>query len=184
MKPLSILAFAGLLACGVAGAQAPQGAQDAQGAGAALSSPLGGGGLPQGSGAGYHSPQSPIKPLPTRTDVVPWSTLSNLQKKTLKTRIEPLFNAEQKALDQTVQRVQGFMVPMTAKPQQRHFLLTSVPLTCAFCIPGGPESMVEVKASSPVTYSLEPVVVEGRFETLRNDEYGLFYRMVEAKPVQ
>lgn len=44
--------------------------------------------------------------------------------------------------------------------------------------------MVEVKASSPVTYSLEPVVVEGRFETLRNDEYGLFYRMVDARPVQ
>ncbi len=171
-------AFACLLACGVAGAQAPEGA------GAPLSSPLGGGGLPPGNGAGYHSPQSPIKPLPTRSDVVPWSTLTNLQKKTLKTRIEPVFNPEQKALNQTVQRVQGFMVPMTAKPQQRHFLLTSVPLTCAFCIPGGPESMVEVKASSPVTYSLEPVVVEGRFETLRNDEYGLFYRMVDARPVK
>lgn len=140
--------------------------------------------LPPGDGAGHHSPQSPIPPLPQRSDVVPWSILSNLTKKTLKTRIEPVFNAEQKALHQTVQRVQGFMVPMDTKPGQRHFLLTSVPLTCAFCTPGGPESMIEVKAKSPVMYSLEPVVVEGRFQTLSNDPYGLFYRMVDARQVQ
>lgn len=162
-------------------AQAPAGG----GAGMpALSSPLAGGGLPAGEGAGFHSPQSPIKPLPQRNDVVAWSSLTNLTKKTLKTRIEPVFTAEQLALNKTVQRVQGFMVPMDTKPGQKHFLLTSVPLTCAFCIPGGPESMIEVKASSPVRYSLEPVVVEGHFQTLTNDEYGLFYRMVGARQVQ
>ncbi len=158
-----------------------------------LSSPLGApaggpprplGGSPAGSGPGYHSPQSPIKLLPRRDDVVPWSTLTNLTKKTLKTRIAPVFNAEQKALDGKVQRLQGFMVPMDTRPLQRHFLLTSVPLTCAFCIPGGPESMVEVKASVGVPYSLEPIVVQGEFKTLGNDEYGLFYRMVNAEPVK
>ena len=83
-----------------------------------------------------------------------------------------------------MQTVQGFMVPMDTKPGQMHFLLTSVPLTCTFCIPGGPESMIEVKAKTPVRYSLEPVVVEGRFQTLSNDEYGLLYRMVEARQVK
>lgn len=162
-----------------AGAQAPAAPP---GPAPLLSSPVAGG-LPAGQGAGYHSPQSPIKPLPQRADVVAWSTLTRLDKKTLKTRIEPVFNAEQKALDKTVQRVQGFMVPMDTKPGQKHFLLTSVPLTCPFCIPGGPESMIEVKARSPVRYSLEPVVVEGKFLTLLNDEYGLFYRMVDARQV-
>ncbi|RYF27046.1 MAG: DUF3299 domain-containing protein [Comamonadaceae bacterium] len=175
------------LVAGMSGANAWAQAPGSSGAGAGtatLSSPLAGGGLPAGEGAGFHSPQSPIKPLPQRSDVVAWSSLSNLTKKTLKTRIEPVFTAEQKALDKTVQRVQGFMVPMDTKPGQKHFLLTSVPLTCAFCIPGGPESMIEVKASSPVRYSLEPVVVEGHFQTLTNDEYGLFYRMVGARQVQ
>lgn len=172
-------------AAGTPSAQAPAGGTGAQ---PQLSSPLGGapgaGGLPPGSGAGYHSPQSPIKPLPRREDVVPWSTLTGLTKKTLKTRIAPVFNAEQKALDGKVQRIQGFMVPMDTRPLQRHFLLTSVPLTCAFCIPGGPESMIEVKARSPVRYSLEPVVVEGKFFTLLDDQYGLFYRMVDARQVE
>lgn len=158
-------------------------AQPAAAGTAVLSSPLGGGAVPAGQGAGFHSPQSPIKPLPQRSDVVPWSSLTDLTKKTLRTRIEPVFTDAQKAMNGTVRRVQGFMVPMDTKPGQKHFLLTSVPLTCPFCIPGGPESMIEVKARTPVRYSLEPVVVEGRFQTLQDDQYGLFYRMVDAKQV-
>ncbi|MDP4074030.1 DUF3299 domain-containing protein [Acidovorax sp. A1169] len=148
-----------------------------------LSSPMPGA-APTGSGAGYHSPNSPIAPLPQRTDVVPWSLLSDLTKKTTKDGILPVFNAQQQGMDKTVQRIQGFMMPLDAKATQTHFLLTSVPLTCSFCIPGGPESMVEVKAKTPVRYSLEPVVVEGRFTVLQNDPYGLYYRVVEAVPVK
>ena len=44
--------------------------------------------------------------------------------------------------------------------------------------------MVEVKAKTPVLYSLEPVVVEGKFTVLTNDQYGLYYRVVEAVPVK
>lgn len=150
-----------------------------------LSSPVPAGtGVPSGSGAGYHSPNSPIAPLPQRNDVVPWSLLSDLTKKTTKDGILPVFNAQQQGMDKTVQRIQGFMVPLDAKATQTHFLLTSVPLTCSFCIPGGPESMVEVKAKTPVRYSLEPVVVEGKFTVLQNDPYGLYYRVVEAAPVK
>lgn len=141
-------------------------------------------GAASGSGAGYHSPDSPIAPLPQRSDVVPWSVLADLTKKTTANGVVPVFNAAQKGLHQTVQRIQGFMMPLDAKPTQTHFLLTSVPLTCSFCIPGGPESMVEVKAKTPVRYSIEPVVVEGRFTVLNNDPYGLFYRVVEAVPVK
>ncbi|WP_345061823.1 hypothetical protein [Acidovorax lacteus] len=148
-----------------------------------LSSPLPGPAM-AASGAGYHSPQSPIAPLPQRNDVVPWSVLADVTRQTTKTRILPVFNARQQAMHQTVQRVQGFMMPLDSRRTQRHFLLTSVPLTCSFCIPGGPESMVEVKAKTPVRYSIEPVVVEGRFEVLTHDPYGLFYRITDAVPVE
>jgi hypothetical protein len=162
-----------------------------QGGAPVLTSPVpsgtaqpGAAGLPQGTGAGYHSPQSPIKPLPQREDVLPWSTLTQLEKKTTKTRVVPQFSAEQQALHGTVQRVQGFMVPLDAKELQVHFLLTTVPLTCSFCIPGGPESMIEVRAKLPVRYGLEPVVVQGRLQLLKDDPYGLFYRLVDAVPVK
>jgi hypothetical protein len=44
--------------------------------------------------------------------------------------------------------------------------------------------MVEIKTKTPVKYSMEPLVVEGRFMVLNDDEYGLYYRMTDAASVQ
>lgn len=146
---------------------------------AQLSSPI-----PQGSGPGVHSPNSPFAPLPQRGDVVPWSLLTSVKTRTEKNRLLPVFSAEQLALQKKPQRIQGFMMPLEPGEKQTHFLLSSVPLTCAFCTPGGPESMVEVKTRTPVRYTLDPVVVEGSFATLADDEYGLYYRVTDAVPVK
>ncbi len=140
--------------------------------------------LPGGSGPGVHSPNSPFAPLPDRSDVVAWSVLTDVKTRSEKNRILPQFNASQVALNQKSQRVQGFMMPLEPGEKQKHFLLTSVPLTCAFCTPGGPESMVEVKTRTPVKYTLEPVTVEGRFLVLNDDSYGLYYRMTDAVAVK
>jgi hypothetical protein len=76
------------------------------------------------------------------------------------------------------------MMPLEPGEKQKHFLLTSVPLTCSFCTPGGPESMVEVFSKNPVKYSLEPVVVDGKFAVLADDPYGLYYRITDAVAVK
>jgi hypothetical protein len=44
--------------------------------------------------------------------------------------------------------------------------------------------MVEVKTKTPVKYSMEPVVVEGRFLVLNDDSYGLYYRITDATSVK
>ena len=142
------------------------------------------GSLPSGTGAGVHSPNSPIAPLPQRNDVLPWSLLTAVKTKTEKNKILPVFAADQQKLNDKTQRVQGFMMPLEPGEKQRHFLLSSVPLTCSFCSPGGPESMVEVKTRTPVRYSLEPVVVEGKFSVLSDDPYGLYYRITDAVSVK
>jgi hypothetical protein len=140
--------------------------------------------LPAGSGPGFHSPNSPFAPLAERADVVPWSVLTAVKTRPEKNRLLPHFGLPQLALHQKTQRVQGFMMPLDPGEKQKHFLLSSVPLTCAFCLPGGPESMVEVKTKTPVKYSLEPVVVEGTFAVLNDDPFGLYYRMVDAVAVK
>lgn len=162
---LAVLAVTATLALGSAWAQ--------------LSSPL-----PAGQGAGVHSPDSPIAPLPQRTDVVAWSLLTNIATKNEKNKLVPVFNKDQLALNQKPQRVQGFMMPLEPGERQTHFLLSSVPLTCSFCMPGGPESMVEVRTKTPVRYTLDPVVVEGKFATLVDDQYGLYYRVTDAVAVK
>ena len=141
-------------------------------------------GVPQGQGAGVHSPNSPFAPLPQRTDVIAWSLLTAVSTKNEKNKILPVFGAQQLALHQKTQKIQGFMMPLEPGERQRHFLLTSVPLTCGFCLPGGPESMIEVRTKTPVKYSLEPVVVEGKFLVLNDDPYGLYYRITDAVAVK
>ena len=140
--------------------------------------------IPLGTGPGVHSPNSPFAPLPERKDVIPWSVLTSVVTRTEKNRILPQFGKDQQALHQRTQRIQGFMMPLEPGEKQTHFLLSSVPLTCAFCTPGGPESMVEVKTKQPVKYTLDPVTVEGTFALLSDDPYGLYYRVTEAVPVK
>lgn len=141
-------------------------------------------GIPTGTGAGVHSPNSPFAPLQERSDVVPWSVLTDVKTKVEKNRMLPVFPAPVLALNQKNQRVQGFMMPLEPGEKQKHFLISSVPLTCSFCVPGGPESMVEVKTKTPIKYSLEPVVVEGQFAVLKDDPYGLYYRINDATEVK
>lgn len=150
---------------------------------AQLSSPLPGG-VPGGSGAGVHSPNSPFAPLPQRGDVLSWSTLTEVKTRMEKNRVLPVFPAAVVALNDKTQRIQGFMMPLEPGERQKHFLLSSVPLTCSFCVPGGPESMVEVKTKTPVKYTMEPVVVEGKFAVLNDDSYGLYYRITDAVSVK
>lgn len=171
---VAVLLALGTVLSGAAGAQSlsspvPPGTSAAQ-------SP----GLPHGQGAGVHSPLSPFAPLPKRDDVVAWSTLTDITTQVEKKRIVPVYPAPVAELNQKKLRLQGFMMPLEPGENQRHFLLASVPLTCGFCTPGGPESMVEVRASKPVKYKLEAVVVEGTFHVLRNDPYGLYYRITGA----
>ena len=153
-----------------------------QAAAQVLSSPLGA--PPAGSGAGTHGAGSPFAPLQARSDVIPWSVLTDVKTRVEKNRILPVFNTGQTALNQKTQRIQGFMMPLEPGEKQKHFLLTSVPLTCGFCVAGGPESMVEVKTKTPIRYTMEPVTVEGRFLVLLDDPYGLYYRVTDAVAVQ
>ena len=147
-----------------------------------LSSPIAA--PPAGTGAGTHGAGSPFAPLQARADVIPWSVLTDVKTRTEKNRILPVFNVSQTALNQKTQRIQGFMMPLEPGTSQRHFLLSSVPLTCSFCSAGGPESMVEVRTKTPVKYGMEPVVVEGKFLVLNDDSYGLYYRMTDATLVK
>jgi uncharacterized protein len=80
-------------------------------------------------------------------------------------------------------KVQGFIIPLDLGERQKRFLLSSVPPHCPFCMPAGPEGIVEVQARSPVKFALEPVVVSGRFSVLKNDDGGLLYRLSDAAQV-
>ncbi len=135
-----------------------------------------------GQGAGFHDPRSAFKPLEDKDGIVSWKLLSSVQTKVEKNRVAPIFPDSVTAMNEKTVRVQGFMMPLEPGERQKHFLLSAVPTTCGFCVPAGPQGLIEVRSKIPVKYSIEAVVVEGKFAAMPNDQYGLFYRVTEATP--
>lgn len=139
--------------------------------------------LPAGSGAGFHDPRSAFKPLQEIEGVLSWKVLASVQSRQVKDRMVPTYPPAVRSLDRTTVKVQGFMLPLEPGDRQKHFLLSAVPTSCAFCIPAGPEGLIEVRSRTPVKYALEAVMVEGTLAVLDDDPYGLFYRLTDAQPV-
>ncbi|MFP5397244.1 MAG: DUF3299 domain-containing protein [Gammaproteobacteria bacterium] len=137
-----------------------------------------------GQGPGFHDPRSTFKPIEEREGVVPWRLLAMVTTRVRNNRVVPTFPDPVKALDGQTVRLQGFMLPLEPGERQRHFLLSAVPTTCAFCVPAGPEGLVEVRTREPVRYSVDAVTLEGRMAVLADDRYGLFYRLSDATPVR
>ena len=132
-----------------------------------------------GQGPGYHDPRSPFAPLQEKEGILTWELLSSVTTKAEKTKLTPVFPAKVLALDKRKVKVQGFMMPLEPGDKQHHFLLSSVPTSCNFCVPAGPEGLIEVRTKQAVRYSLEPVVVEGILAVLSDDPYGMYYRVTD-----
>jgi hypothetical protein len=122
--------------------------------------------------------------LPERAGVVSWRTLAQVQPVKQGNKMVPEFSKDILALDAKQTRVQGFMIPLDAGEKQKRFLLTAVPPHCSFCLPAGPDSVVEIVAKSPVRYTFDPIVVSGKFAVLRDDGAGLLYRLSDATQVE
>jgi hypothetical protein len=122
-----------------------------------------------------------LNDLPEVKGVVSWKLLGQVKTAQVGQRFVPEFAAEIRKLDQQDVKLQGYMMPITAGEKHDHFLLTMRPADCPFCLSVGPEYIVEVKAKTSIKHSYEPVVLAGRLSVLRDDPYGLYYRLTEAQ---
>jgi hypothetical protein len=125
-----------------------------------------------------------FKPLPERQDVVSWKLLSQVELVKVKDKFLPQFAAGVAALDKKDVKLQGFMMPLEMGDKQSHFILSAMPQSCAFCLPGGPEQLVEIKSKTPVKYTFDPVVLTGKLAVLKDDPTGVYYRLTDAVPAK
>ena len=121
-----------------------------------------------------------FKPLPELKGVVSWKTLADVTPVKQKDKFVPQFSKGVEALDKKEVKLQGFMMPLEMGDKQKRFILTSMPPSCAFCMPGGPDQLVEIQAKTPVKYGFEPIVVSGKLVVLKDDPMGLYYRLTDA----
>jgi hypothetical protein len=137
---------------------------------------------PVGNAAfGVTAPVSP--PVADRAGFISWKTLSQVKPITKGDVVTPEFQGPVLKLDKKTVKLQGFMLPLGMGESQDHFILTATPPTCAFCLPGGPDQVVEVKTTRPVKFSYDPVALSGKLELLKDDPMGLYYRMTAAQAV-
>lgn len=138
------------------------------------------------SGAPSNSLGLPIDPsllnqLPELKGVVSWSTLAQVKSRTEGKKVIPEFGPPVRALDQQEVKLQGFMLPIVTGERHDHFLLTMRPPHCPFCLSLGPEYIVEVRAKAPIKHTYDPIVVSGQLNVLKDDPFGLYYRLVGAQ---
>ena len=120
----------------------------------------------------------------TAPGVLPWDKFADVSMVKAKDRYVPQFGKEIAAFEKKEIKLQGFMMPLETGARQKRFLLSMTPPECGFCLPGGPDQFVEVQAKSPVKYVLDPIVMSGRLDLVRDDPGGLLYRLTDAVNVE
>ena len=135
---------------------------------------------PLGADAQAAQAQWMDKPLPEVKGVLSWKTLGEVKPVKQKDKFVPEFAKAISALDKKEVKIQGFMMPLDMGEKQQRFILTALPPSCSFCLPGGPEQMVEVQAKSAVKYGFEPILLTGKLAVLKDDPMGLYYRLTDA----
>lgn len=126
----------------------------------------------------------PPRAAPTLSElngVVSWATLAEVQSVKQNDKMVPEFSRKILALDKTRVKVQGFMIPLAVSGTQKRFLLSATASTCDFCVPGGPETLIEVQSNESIKYTYEPIVVSGKFVVAGNDGDGVLYRLTDAR---
>lgn len=122
-----------------------------------------------------------LNDLPELKGVVSWRVLGQVKTAQSGAKPVPEFSSEIQKLDKQEVRVQGYMLPIVTGETHDHFLLSMRPPHCPFCLSLGPEYIVEVKSRTPIKHTYEPVVVAGRLNVLRDDPFGLYYRLTDAQ---
>jgi hypothetical protein len=122
--------------------------------------------------------------LPELDGVVSWKTLAEVEPAKRDGKIVPQFSSKILGLDGKSVRVQGFILPMDLGAKQQHFLISAVPPHCPFCLPAGPDAIVEVYTRKPITYSMEPILVAGKLAVLSSDPSGVLYRLTDAESIE
>ena len=129
--------------------------------------------------AGAAAAQTPdtLYPLPEIDGALPWETLADVEAAADGPGVAVSWGPGVLALDGETVKMVGFLLPLGGARQ----LLAKNSPNCPFCLPTGPEGYVELICDEPIDYTMDAVVVAGRFEVLRGAGSGYYYRMTDVE---
>ena len=116
---------------------------------------------------------------------VSWDVLAQVKLAKADNKFVPKFEAPVAQLQGQEIQIKGFMMPLEQATKQQHFILSANPVqNCFYCLPGGPESLVEVRTERPIEFSYDPITIAGRLELLSDDPMGMYYRLADARAIR
>jgi hypothetical protein len=124
-------------------------------------------------------PVDTLYPLPEVEGAVSWELLLNIELIYEGIDLVPEYPPEVLALEGEHVRVVGFLMPLAMDGTRG--LLSMISPACPFCLPGGPETFIELLADEPMEWSDDAVLVAGRLELLANSYSGIYYRLRAAE---
>ena len=94
----------------------------------------------------------------------------------------PVFGPKIKDMEGKEVEADGYIIPFEGMFKPEHIILSSLPLAeCFFCGSGGPETVMEVMLSKPVTYTSKRVKVKGKLTLNDKDPEKLMYILTDAQ---
>lgn len=137
-----------------------------------------------GAGIGYvlqHDIPWQRAPL-TQEDALSWEQLDNAYKASQSPH-DVLHQADKEtilALNGKRVALFGYIFPQESGEKHRHFLLAPTNHTCPFCMPSTVGKLVEVFADEDITYTLDPILLEGTLHIKDAKTDGLVYELSGA----
>lgn len=94
--------------------------------------------------------------------------------------IKPEYSPQIKALNNKKITLMGYMFPLEQNEKQKNFLFGPYPLSCPFHYHTRPALVVEIIAQKPITFSYDPIKIEGTLEVRFDMETQTFYYLTNA----
>jgi hypothetical protein len=120
-----------------------------------------------------------------------WKTLSKITYKKeydemLGFKVDvPIFSNEIQKLEGKEVTMKGYIIPVEGYKSHKDFIFSAYPYSmCFFCGGAGPETVLEVKAKSPVAFSADPITIKGILHLNSTDINKLMYSLSNVEMVK
>ena len=95
---------------------------------------------------------------------------------------KPVFSSDLKALAGKEIRLKGYIIPTDGYKSHTEFVFSAYPYSsCFFCGKAGPETVLEVQARKPVTYTSEAIEIKGKLQLNDKDVNRLMFLLTDVE---
>lgn len=97
----------------------------------------------------------------------------------------PVFSPDVKKLEGKEVTVRGYIIPVEGYKSHTEFVFSAFPYNmCFFCGGAGPETVMEVYAKKPVSYTAQSITLRGKLQLNDSDINRLIYAMKDVELVK